>query len=603
MSITLRALAIVAGLLAAASANAQASLTAGQSLAGAGGYVDANWSNVSPPSATHWVGVHVPGSAHSAYKAWRYITNSSSGSVNVTLPTNLALGTYELRLFAAGGGYTLLATSGTFTVGRGIKGLMTVGAAPVQNATITATNGGVCTNSYLTGDYSCGVASGWSGDVTPSHPGYVFSPTSRNYSNVTTNQTGQNYSASAVYHITGTVTLAGSPAAGVTLSGTGATCTNSDSSGNYDCTVPSGWSGTITPTYSGYTFDPASRNYSNVTANQDSQGYTVVTYQVSGTVTLNGVPLVSVAFGASNGGSCTTSNISGQYSCTLLAGWSGTVTPSATGYAFSPTSKNYTSIAADDPAEDYAASLSSPTSNISFVHVDHINTPRVVANSAGTTVWRWDQAEPFGVNVADEDPDANSVTFEFPLRYPGQYADKETNLFYNLTRDYDAALGRYIESDVLGMIAGPNTYMYAGANPIGDFDPTGEIAGGMGAGAGGTIVTGLMFCARFPRTCQQIANCFRNPNACRRTFCRIGNSIYKPFCNVPACQPCDGCATLMFKAGAAESCVFLRQSVRTICHGTDRTQRGENHEGEIQKAQQKFKRCISLMDQACKRDT
>jgi RHS repeat-associated protein len=461
--------------LAACVAHAQASLAAGQSLAGAGGYVDANWSNVSPPSATHWVGVHIPGSAHSAYKAWRYITNSASGSVNVTLPTNLALGTYELRLFAAGGGYTLLATSGTFTVGRGIKGLMTVGAAPVQNATITATNGGVCTNSYLTGDYSCGVASGWSGDLTPSHSGYVFSPTSRNYSNVVANQTSQNYSATAVYHITGTVTMAGSAAAGVTLSGTGATCTASDSSGNYDCTVPSGWSGTITPSYTGYTFDPASRNYSNVTANESSQGYTVVTYQVSGTVALNGVPLVSVAFAASNGGTCTTSNVSGQYSCTVLAGWSGTVTPSATGYAFNPTSKNYTSIAADDATEDYAASLSSPTSNISFIHADHLNTPRVVANSGGTTVWRWDQAEPFGVNVADEDPDANSVIFEFPLRYPGQYADKETKLQYNYFRDYDSVIGRYAESDLVGLLGGSNTYSYAGNSPLGRSDPSGLI--------------------------------------------------------------------------------------------------------------------------------
>ncbi|HZM33812.1 MAG TPA: hypothetical protein VFC18_04890 [Burkholderiales bacterium] len=60
-----------------------------------------------------------------------------------------------------------------------------------------------------------------------------------------------------------------------------------------------------------------------------------------------------------------------------------------------------------------------------------MNTPRLVADATGTTVWKWDQQEPFGVNVADEDPDGKSVTFEFPLRFPGQYADKETNLHYN----------------------------------------------------------------------------------------------------------------------------------------------------------------------------
>lgn len=41
---------------------------------------------------------------------------------------------------------------------------------------------------------------------------------------------------------------------------------------------------------------------------------------------------------------------------------------------------------------------------------------------------------------------------EFPLRFPGQYADKEeTNLFYNYFRDYDSAIGRYIQADLLGI--------------------------------------------------------------------------------------------------------------------------------------------------------
>jgi uncharacterized protein RhaS with RHS repeats len=45
-------------------------------------------------------------------------------------------------------------------------------------------------------------------------------------------------------------------------------------------------------------------------------------------------------------------------------------------------------------------------------------------------VWRWDQAEPFGVNPADENP-SGLGTFNLPLRLPGQYYDKETNLHYN----------------------------------------------------------------------------------------------------------------------------------------------------------------------------
>ena len=58
-------------------------------------------------------------------------------------------------------------------------------------------------------------------------------------------------------------------------------------------------------------------------------------------------------------------------------------------------------------------------------------------------MWRWDQQEPFGVNVPDENPSGLGA-FNLPLRLPGQYFDKETNLHYNYHRDYDPQIGRYI---------------------------------------------------------------------------------------------------------------------------------------------------------------
>jgi len=98
-----------------------------------------------------------------------------------------------------------------------------------------------------------------------------------------------------------------------------------------------------------------------------------------------------------------------------------------------------------------------------------------VADATGTTVWRWDQAEPFGNSPADEDPDANSVAFDLPLRLPGQRYDAETGLHYNYFRDYDSSIGRYGESDPIGLEGGINTYAYVGGDPVRRIDPTGLI--------------------------------------------------------------------------------------------------------------------------------
>ena len=131
--------------------------------------------------------------------------------------------------------------------------------------------GNPATNSL--GEYTAIVYSGWSGTVTPVLAGYAFTPASRTYNNVSANISGENYTAATGYAISGQVTLDGSPLQGVLMSGLpGDPCT--DGNGQYSTAVASGWSGTVTPTLPGFTFNPESIPYTNVTSDQPGQDYT-----------------------------------------------------------------------------------------------------------------------------------------------------------------------------------------------------------------------------------------------------------------------------------------------------------------------------------------
>lgn len=108
-----------------------------------------------------------------------------------------------------------------------------------------------------------------------------------------------------------------------------------------------------------------------------------------------------------------------------------------------------------------------------FVHTDHLNTPRLITNQAGQAVWRWDQGEPFGDSLPNENPSGLGI-FTCNLRLPGQYFDQETGLHYNYFRDYDPGTGRYAQSDPIGLNGRSfSTYGYVNGNPLKYIDSRG----------------------------------------------------------------------------------------------------------------------------------
>lgn len=101
---------------------------------------------------------------------------------------------------------------------------------------------------------------------------------------------------------------------------------------------------------------------------------------------------------------------------------------------------------------------------IYYLHNDHLGVAQVITNAAQAVV-SVANYEPFGKLV--------SAGVDIGSRLPGQFADLETGTFYNYFRDYDAIIGRYIESDPIGLGGGINTYSYVGGNPVGNIDTLG----------------------------------------------------------------------------------------------------------------------------------
>jgi RHS repeat-associated protein len=123
--------------------------------------------------------------------------------------------------------------------------------------------------------------------------------------------------------------------------------------------------------------------------------------------------------------------------------------------------------------------------NTLAVHSDHLNTPRRLTNADGQAVWQWSYSA-FGEDKptlarnrfanleTTPNPGTTSISeVKFNLRYPGQYADEESGLFYNGYRTYSPTTGRYTQGDPIGLDGGWNRFGYVDGNPFSYSDPLG----------------------------------------------------------------------------------------------------------------------------------
>jgi len=92
-------------------------------------------------------------------------------------------------------------------------------------------------------------------------------------------------------------------------------------------------------------------------------------------------------------------------------------------------------------ATTYGTGNTVASQQLTYIHADHLNTPRIMTDSTKKIVWRWDP-EGYGRVMPNNDPDGDTIINKLLLRYAGQIADSETGLFYNNARYYDPMTGR-----------------------------------------------------------------------------------------------------------------------------------------------------------------
>ncbi|HHY0363484.1 TPA: RHS repeat domain-containing protein, partial [Vibrio cholerae] len=129
-------------------------------------------------------------------------------------------------------------------------------------------------------------------------------------------------------------------------------------------------------------------------------------------------------------------------------------------------------------------------SQLHYIVTDHSGTPQELCSENGDVVWQGEQALWGHYQQRNALPNhgfrenAQNDELYCDLRYQGQIEDRESGLYYNVNRYYDADSGQYLSPDPIGFAGGlrPQAYVF---NPLDWVDPLG-LAGEAHEGKGET---------------------------------------------------------------------------------------------------------------------
>jgi len=224
--------------------------------------------------------------------------------------------------------------------GSGLSGVtMVLGGAGLSTVTTDA-SGNYTFGGLGNGDYT----------ITPSQTGFVFNPTNNKQTIKDEDITAVNFSATAfpTFSISGTVTSGSSGLSGTTvmLNGAASDTVTTDAGGAYTFSGLGNGNYTITPSKTGFVFNPTSVSQTLNGTNLTSVNFnatTVSTLSIFGTVTSGGLGMSGVTMALSGTGSATaTTDANGNYIFSGLANFNYTITPGKAGFSFSPTSSSQT---------------------------------------------------------------------------------------------------------------------------------------------------------------------------------------------------------------------------------------------------------------------